>query len=87
MYVDYNFSHYLNVNRAIVEHGLLLIENSENDFNPDFWTRYIEKNAVPEFQSWIIFSIFFSAPIIFVVYRIFLKSLKNKKSNRISLKI
>ena len=87
VYVDYNSSHYLNVNRAIVEHGLLLIDNSENDFDPDSWTRYIDKNNVPEFQSWIILSLFFSPPIIFVVYKIFLKSVKNKKSNRISLKI
>lgn len=81
VYVDHNFSHYLNVNRAIVEHGLLLIDNSENDFNPDFWTRYIDKNAVPEFQSWIILSIYCSASIIFLVSRILLKNFKNKKSN------
>jgi hypothetical protein len=77
-YVDYNSTHYLNVNRAIVEHGLLLIDNSENDFNPDFWTRYIDKNAVPEFQSLIILSIFFSSLVVFFVYRIFLKDLNNK---------
>ena len=87
VYVDHNISHYLNVNSAIVEHGLLLIDNSENDFDPDSWTRYIGKNNVPEFQSWIILSLFFSPPIIFVVYKIFLKSVKNKKSNRISFKI
>lgn len=50
-YVEHNSSHLLNVNQVIVEHGLLLIDDSENDFNPELWTRYINKNSAPEVRS------------------------------------
>lgn len=72
-YIDYNSSHLLNVNQAIVEHGLLLIDDLDNDFNPESWTRFIKKQSVPEFPSLIILSIFFLTTIILTLYRIKLK--------------
>jgi micrococcal nuclease len=58
VYVDYNQTHYLNVNKALLESDLAVIWEHDNEFNPYTWTLYVSKNDIPEFPSWIILPIF-----------------------------
>ena len=76
VYVDHNATHYINVNQAIVEHGLLLIDDYENDFNPQIWTRFVKKQAIPEFSVWNIIIILLSGTLVFFLGR---KKLKQRK--------
>ena len=69
VYIDHNATHYINVNQAIVEHGLLLIDDYENDFNPETWTLYVKKQTIPEFSGWIIIPILSLSTLIFIMYR------------------
>ncbi len=77
VYVDHNATHYINVNQAIVEHGLLLIDDYENDFNPEIWTRFVRKQAIPEFSVWNIIPILLSGTLVFFIGRKKLTERKN----------
>jgi micrococcal nuclease len=43
VYLDYNSTHYINVNKQIVESGHAIIKDYSNDFNPYTWTLYVPK--------------------------------------------
>jgi micrococcal nuclease len=43
VYLDYNSTHYLNINKQIVESGQAVIKDYSNDFNPYTWTLYVPK--------------------------------------------
>jgi endonuclease YncB( thermonuclease family) len=43
VYLDYNSTHYLNVNKQIAQSGHALIKDYTNDFNPYTWTLYTPK--------------------------------------------
>jgi len=77
IYTVYNSTHYLNINQVMVEHGLVLINNHENDFNPDIWTRYVRKQAISEFPSLIIIPILASATLFFFISTKILKEGRN----------
>ena len=61
VYVDYNQTHYENVNKALLAEGYVVISNYNNEFNPFAWVLYVSKNSVPEFP---LFSIL---PVLMVV--------------------
>jgi hypothetical protein len=69
VYVDHNATHYINVNQVIVEHGLLLIDDYENDFNPESWSRYVKKEVISDFSGWIVIPILSLSTLIFIKYR------------------
>ena len=50
-YYDYNESHYINVNRWLVEKNSAIIDNRANDFNPYSWSTYTPKNIAIEGYS------------------------------------
>jgi endonuclease YncB( thermonuclease family) len=61
VYVEYNSTHCLNVNQALVYGNFAVIDNySNNEFEPSTWTLYSQTEIIPEFPSWIIFPIFVS---------------------------
>lgn len=51
VYVDYNSTHYRNVNEALLESHYAVISNYQNEFNPYAWTLYISKDSIPEYSS------------------------------------
>ena len=68
-YINYNSTHYLNVNQALVKQGYALSIEFENDFNPDNWTLYIPKQDIPEFPSWTILLLFTSVTLSAIIVR------------------
>ncbi|MCK5628552.1 thermonuclease family protein [Candidatus Bathyarchaeota archaeon] len=47
-YIDHNSTHYLNVNQALLEENLAIVDEFDNQFNHQSWTRYPKKNTIPE---------------------------------------
>ena len=74
-YLDFNSTHYHNVNQALVMQRLVVINDLENDFNPEEWNRFTKKQNIPEFPSWIIPPLFLITTLIVAVYRKHMKSL------------
>ncbi len=58
VYIDHNSTHYLNVNQALFEYRYVIINDVENDFNPEEWSLFINKQTVPEFSSFFILPLF-----------------------------
>jgi hypothetical protein len=54
VYINHNSTHYLNVNKALIDYRYVIINDVENDFNPEEWNLFVEKQKVPEFSSWTI---------------------------------
>ena len=48
VYIDFNSTHYLNVNQVLVKQRLVAIKDAENDFNPNNWTHYVAKPIEPK---------------------------------------
>jgi len=46
VYVDYNSTHYLNVNEALLVGNFAYLSNYDNEFNPFMWTLFIPKLSV-----------------------------------------
>jgi micrococcal nuclease len=44
-YVDYDSTHLINVNKALLEEGHAVISNYRNEFNPYSWSLYLPKEA------------------------------------------
>ena len=47
VYVSYNSTHYLNVNKMMVNSGHAEIKNYDNEFNPYSWTLFYPKTLTP----------------------------------------
>jgi len=58
VYVEYNSTHYINVNKALLVEEVAVIKNYDNEFNPYTWTLYVHKEAIPEFPSATILALF-----------------------------
>ena len=59
VYVDYNSSHYLNVNKALlVGNYAVNYDFNNNDFSPSNWTLYVAKNSIPELTPFSMFPLF-----------------------------
>jgi hypothetical protein len=54
-YVEQNLTHLLNVNKALIEAGQAEQKNYDNEFNPVTWTLYVQKDALPEIPSELLF--------------------------------
>jgi endonuclease YncB( thermonuclease family) len=62
VYVDYNSTHYENVNEALLIAGLAEKKEYDNEFNVDTWTVYVPKTElIPESPSFLILPLFFMA--------------------------
>ncbi|MBT8171458.1 hypothetical protein KJN74_01110, partial [Candidatus Bathyarchaeota archaeon] len=69
VYVEYNQTHYLNVNKALLENNLAVIWEHDNEFNPFTWALYISKNDIPELSAWVILPLVFSTFLVGVILR------------------
>ncbi len=47
-YVQYNLSHYINVNKALLMEGYAEISDYDNEFSPYTWATYVHVNNIPE---------------------------------------
>lgn len=67
VYVDYNSTHYENVNKALLSAGLAEKKEYSNEFNADTWTLYVLKtDVIPEFPSSVILLFFAIATLVAV---------------------
>lgn len=70
VYADYNSTHYMNVNEALVVSGLAEIKEYDNEFNVNSWTLYVPKTDIaPEFSTFLILPLFLAATILAVVLK------------------
>ena len=47
VYVDYNTTHYQNINKELLFYDLVELTDYNNEFNPSSWTLYVSKNLTP----------------------------------------
>ena len=73
VYVDYNQTHYLNVNKALLENELAVIWEHDNEFNPYNWNLFVSKNSIPEFSSWVVLPVFLIISAVVLISRNFLR--------------
>jgi endonuclease YncB( thermonuclease family) len=70
VYVSYNSTHYENVNKALLDAGLAEKKDYNNEFDPNAWTLYASKEAIPEFQPLLVLPVLsiLTFPVI-MIYR------------------
>lgn len=64
VYIRYSSTHYKNVNKALLNEGVVVISNYYNEFGPYSWTLYVDEDAIPEFPSIIILPLFMIATLL-----------------------
>ena len=69
VYVEYNQTHYLNVNKALLENNLAVIWEHDNQFNPYTWTIFVSMSAIPEFPSWLLLPLFIISTLVVIMVR------------------
>lgn len=69
VYFDYNSSHYVNLNKALLEKDYAVIWEHDNEFNPSNWSLYVPKTAIPEFPI-IIVLVFVIVPVSLLLLRL-----------------
>jgi endonuclease YncB( thermonuclease family) len=83
VYVEYNSTHCLNVNQALVEGGYAVIDNyTNNEFEPNNWTLYSLTETIPEFTSWnLLLFLFVTTLCILIITKIVKFKNPNPKVN------
>jgi micrococcal nuclease len=69
VYVRYNETHYQNVNQALLDEGVVVIDNHDNEFDPFVWTRYVHEDVIPEFPTPMLLLAFIAFTILVAVVR------------------
>jgi hypothetical protein len=69
VYIDHNSTHYLNVNQALVEYRYAIVKDVENDFSPEKWTLYVNKQTVPEFPSTLFLGLLIITTLLIITYK------------------
>jgi len=49
VYVEYNTTHLLNVNKALIDSKIVEVKDYENEFSPYTWSLYMSKESILEF--------------------------------------
>jgi len=70
VYVDYNATHYLNVNDALLESNLARISNYDNEFSPYVWTLFVQKVSLNKGLKLLCLSAFIGGISTLVIYLI-----------------
>jgi hypothetical protein len=50
VFVSYNSTHYLNLNKALLENHYAVVWEHDNEFNPNEWSLFVSKAVIPEFS-------------------------------------
>ncbi|MFW6117503.1 MAG: thermonuclease family protein [Thermoproteota archaeon] len=70
LYLEYNSTHYLNVNKALQVEDHAKLQDYDNEFNPYTWKLYIPKQDIPQFPTWTpLLIILVSTIIVSILYR------------------
>jgi endonuclease YncB( thermonuclease family) len=70
VFVEYNSTHYMNVNQALIIGNYAEIDDyTNNEFDPNTWHLYYPNEEIPEFSSWIILPLFLIATIVAIFCR------------------
>ena len=70
VYVDYNSTYVMNVNKALLVNGHAVIWNfTNNEFDPYTWSLYCPMEAIPEFPLFTILALFIIAISLLVALR------------------
>lgn len=70
VFVEYNSTHYINVNQALVIGNYAEVDDyTNNEFDPTTWLLYYPNEEIPEFPSWIILPLFLIATLVVTIYR------------------
>ena len=67
VYLDYNQTYYLNVNKDLLVAGYAELKDYDNEFNPYSWNRYVLKEEIPELSSVILVSVFVIVTMIVIL--------------------
>ena len=58
VYVDYNSTHVMNVNKALLVAGVVVVwDHKNNEFDPYTWTPYNQRMEIPEFSNLAVMAI------------------------------
>ena len=79
VYVEYNSTHFQNVNAVMLKQKLLAVNDQDNDFNPENWTSFVKKEEIPEFSTNIVVVVFFLG--LFTTTSLAVKKKLNSKSS------
>jgi len=73
VYVDYNSTHYLNINKALLVLKLAEIMDYDNEFSPLTWSLFVPKLGINELLKFLLVSIFIGFITTFLLNLIFNK--------------
>ena len=82
VYVDYNSTHCLNTNKALLAGGYSVFWDHDNEFNPYSWTLYVPKNQGLSNNPDYTFIIFAAAIIMLVLTLVFLSQRRGASIER-----
>jgi len=68
VYVDYNSSHVMNVNKALLEEEVAVVKNyTDNEFDPYTWNLYCPGEIIPELPSFLVLPLFMIVTLLAVI--------------------
>lgn len=53
VYIEFNSTHFLNVNQALIDAGHVEVKDYDNEFDPYRWSSYVSNETIPEMPSTI----------------------------------
>ena len=68
VYLEYNSTHFMNINKALLVEGVAVIDNYDNEFNPYTWSLYCPVETIPEFPSFLIVPLFIISTLLAVIF-------------------
>jgi len=71
-YINHNSTHFFNIYYALVKTGFAIIEDAENDFNPEDWSNYLNKENIhlaSNFPPGIILLLSVIATLVIIILR------------------
>jgi endonuclease YncB( thermonuclease family) len=68
VYIDYNSTHYENVNKAMLVNDKAILSNYPNEFDPSTWTLHVSRDSIPEFPSFLILLLSMTATLLASIF-------------------
>jgi len=69
VYVEYNSTHCINVNEALIANGYAVEwDHSDNEFNPSTWSMYVPTEVIPEFPSFLVLPLLMTAVAVLALF-------------------